>query len=426
MVASQNLLSCPPPPPRTTLTIDAAMANPLPISQDIISGISQLFRRPTAFRSPQQAMAAQLAKDARFDGLVILPTGGGKSLVFQLAAFLDMPGAVTIVVEPYISLQNDLLERTLALGIPSVAWHSDTPPDDATKIVYVVVETAAEDAFHQFARGLGHRLRRICLDEVHTYVTNAKFRPKHAALTKLRSLGVPLYGLSASLPPSMEPQVLATLGVTFSQVKVIRTATVRPALAYRHKFLEKFDSESPAEIHRLIDTHAKEPGALTLIFVISIRDSEALAAQLGTPFYNATLDITQQQRRYSAWAQGISPVIVTTTSLSTGIDQAGVRLVIHYKVPFSMIAFHQATGCAGRDGQKAYSYILAPEYSKYDANRTILYDALRSPTCFRQSLHDHVDGHGFPCLTDPANELCDQCQRRMCLYSPFLCFYLPT
>lgn len=166
LVIQNGRLAHPLPNPQTGARVEYSSSEihvdptSIDIPESTFQALSQLLGKSSSFTCPEQAAIVQLMREGQYDVLGILPTGAGKSLAYILTAgLLDSPGGLTVVVVPYISLSNDLFERTKRLHIPCCVWSSSDHVDTRTRIIYVVLESACEDSFHTYLR---QRQERLC------------------------------------------------------------------------------------------------------------------------------------------------------------------------------------------------------------------------------------------------------------------------
>ena len=165
--------------------------------------------------------------------VVVMPTGGGKSILFMLPAWVG--GGLTVVVVPLIALRQDMVVRCEQLGISCVAYNSQRPPDEAS-IVLVTPETTRSASFQTFLnrQRLLQRLERIVIDECHVVLNNQDdFRPQLQEMGQLRAAKTQMVMLTATLPPAAEKILFYRMGWPQDQVAIYRARTHRPNVAYR-------------------------------------------------------------------------------------------------------------------------------------------------------------------------------------------------
>ena len=197
---------------------------------DIRKAMQQVLGRPeVAFKSPQQERAMHAILRGQTPLVVVLPTGGGKSLLFTVPACMPNPG-VTIVVVPFRALIGDMLERIRGAGVECMEWkYEDRSP---ASIVVVSADIAGGSSFLTYAltmQGSG-LLRRVVVDECHLVITSSDWRPKLAKIKNLRILRCPIVLLTATLPPVLEDVLAEDMNISLATY--IRASTVRPNTRY--------------------------------------------------------------------------------------------------------------------------------------------------------------------------------------------------
>jgi ATP-dependent DNA helicase RecQ len=297
------------------------------------------------------------------DTLVLLPTGGGKSLCFQVPA-LAMNG-VCIVVTPLIALMKDQVEQLKRRGIKAAAihtgmnWHEiditlDNCIHGGTKFLYLSPERLKTEIF--LAR---LKLMNVCLlavDEAHCISQwGYDFRPAYLKIAELRPLipKVPLIALTASATETVKVDIAQRLEL--KSAVVFQATFARPNLSYSAFFEENKES-------RLLKILQNVPGT-AIVYVRSRKRTQELANWLmrhhiKADCYHAGLTTKARSQKQEAWLKNQIRVIVATNAFGMGIDKADVRAVVHLDLPDSLEAYYQEAGRAGRDSQKAYSVAL--------------------------------------------------------------------
>ncbi|MBC8154570.1 MAG: RecQ family ATP-dependent DNA helicase [Bacteroidetes bacterium] len=331
-----------------------------------IRQILQQFWGYNAFR-PLQEDVVNTVLSGR-DCLVLMPTGGGKSICFQVPA-LAMPG-VCIVVTPLIALMRDQVEQLRKRGIPAAAIHSgmhhreiDTTLDNCiygnTKFLYVSPERLRTEIMIERTKQM-----RICLltvDEAHCISAwGYDFRPPYLQIAEFRELipDVPVIALTASATPEVQADIQEKLAMR--KPEIFRQTFARANLSYSAILEENKQT-------RLLKVLSNVPGT-AIVYVRSRKQTEQLAEWLvrnGIPadFYHAGLESKKRAAKQDAWLNDTCRVMVATNAFGMGIDKPGVRSVIHLEVPDTLESYYQEAGRAGRDGQKAYAVML---YNKAD------------------------------------------------------------
>lgn len=312
---------------------------------------------------PLQGDAIACALDSR-DSVVVLPTGGGKSLCFQVPAL--MRDGVAIVVSPLISLMKDQVDALKANGVRAESIHSGMTLTEkqavdrelrsgAVKLLYVSPERLVQPAFIEYVRGLG--VSFVAIDEAHCISHwGHDFRPEYRQLRLLRDAfpDVALHAFTATATPQVCDDIVTEL--MLRDPKVIVGSFDRPNLVYRVVQREALLEQARA----VIDNHADEPG---LIYCISRKSVDELCAQLrGLGYkalpYHAGMSDADRKRNQEAFSRDEVNIVVATVAFGMGIDKSNVRYVIHAGLPKSLEHYQQETGRAGRDGLESECVLL--------------------------------------------------------------------
>ena len=315
-----------------------------------------------AFRPLQQEVIEHCL--AGRDALVLMPTGGGKSLCYQIPA-LALPG-VTIVISPLIALMKDQVDSLRANGIAAAFLNSTLSTSEVydierrteaghIKLLYLAPERLAIPATVAFLKKL--TLSLIAIDEAHCISEwGHDFRPEYRNLRVLheRFPGVPLMALTATANPRVKEDILAQLRL--EQGKIFQSSFLRPNLTYR--VLPKKNSFA-----RILSEVRARPNQAIIIYCFSRKGAEKVAADLQAngiqaAAYHAGLTVQDRTRIQEAFIRDQVPVIVATIAFGMGIDKPDVRLVIHADLPKSVEGYYQETGRAGRDGLESECLLL--------------------------------------------------------------------
>ena len=369
-----------------------------------------LGRSDVSFKSDEQEQAMFAMVNGQTPLVVVLPTGGGKSLLFMVPACLDNAG-VTVVVVPFRALIEDLATRIRARGIDCVEWvNSETNP---ASVMLVSADIAGEAGFLKYAGSLNDKkqLRRVVIDECHLIITASHWRPKLAKLRNLRVLTCPIVLLTATLPPVLEGVLgrsMLTQAATY-----IRASTVRPNLRYyvsrcaRGKAMESALAMCRRRQEQLRD------GKKGVVYCHSRTACETLAEALGCQRYHAgELDRAEILARWLAEGG----FIVATSALGTGVDFPGIVFVLHVGMPWSMIDYCQESGRAGRSGEMADSVIVVEpgevERRVREGGASVDVCAMgmfiESEGCRRGKMSEYMDGRRVEC-GDIDSAGCNRC-----------------
>lgn len=317
---------------------------------------------------PLQGDAIASAMEQR-DSVIVLPTGGGKSLCFQLPALLQ-PG-MAVVVSPLISLMKDQVDALKANGVRAEAIHSGLTYSEKqavdralrsgeVKLLYVSPERLVQPAFIEYVRGLG--VSFVAIDEAHCISHwGHDFRPEYRQLGVLRDAfpDVALHAFTATATPQVRDDIMKELALR--DPKVIVGSFDRSNLVYR--VVQR--GTLIDQVTEIVNNHAGESG---LVYCISRKNVEDLCAKLQAKGYRALpyhagMSDEDRKRNQEAFSRDEVNIIVATVAFGMGIDKSNVRYVIHAGLPKSVEHYQQETGRAGRDGLESECWLI---YSNAD------------------------------------------------------------
>ncbi|MEP6646787.1 MAG: ATP-dependent DNA helicase RecQ [Saprospiraceae bacterium] len=315
----------------------------------------------SAFRPLQKQIIDEVL--LRKDVLALLPTGGGKSLCYQVPS-LCFEG-VTIVISPLIALMKDQVARLKQLNIPCDAIYSglghkqiDRILDNArfgtTKLLYVSPERLKTEIFQ--ARVVNMNVNFIAVDEAHCISQwGHDFRPAYLDIISLRDLlpNVPVIALTATATPEVSREIIERLAL--KDVAVFRDSFARPNLRYH---VIPREDQLPY-IERML---VKSSGS-SIIYVRHRRLCRDLSDWLKTKgisagAYHGGMEMKERDFIQEAWIKNDTRVIVATNAFGMGVDKSDVRLVVHFDLPPGIEEYYQEAGRAGRDGQESYCIVV--------------------------------------------------------------------
>jgi len=301
---------------------------------------------------------------AKKDVLALLPTGGGKSICFQVPALLK--DGMCLVISPLIALMQDQVSNLQEKGIDAAVIHSGMPymavketlqaaTSGAYKFLYLSPERIESNLFKEYLPALDISL--IAVDEAHCIAQwGYDFRPPYLRIAALRNElpGVPVIALTASATKDVETAIIEKLA--FKNPLIFRQPYKRPALSYSY-----FEVESKINKTLEIINNVKGSGIVYCNTRKQTKDiAELLQLQkISADFYNAGLSAEDRQEKQKKWMTGDTRIMVCTSAFGMGIDKDDVRTVIHYEMPDCLENYYQEAGRAGRDGKKAYAVLLA-------------------------------------------------------------------
>jgi ATP-dependent DNA helicase RecQ len=353
---------------------------------------------------PLQEPAIRASLEGR-DSLVVMPTGGGKSLCYQVPAQLAQ--RTDIVVSPLISLMKDQVDGLRQCGYPAGALYSGISPDAIRdteaqiaaghyRLVFVAPERLLTPRFLQLIDRV--RVRTFAIDEAHCISQwGHDFRPEYRQLAqlKIRFPEASLHAYTATATERVRTDIAEQLRL---QKPAVLVGTFdRPNLVYR--IIPRVDAQ--AQVLEVLQRH---PGDAAIVYCISRNDTEAMAAALRrnglrAGFYHAGMEADERRRTQDAFASEQIDVVAATVAFGMGIDRSDVRCVIHAAMPKSIEHFQQETGRAGRDGLEAECVLL------YSAADVIRWESLIERSA--------ATAEASPSVIGAARELLEQ-MRRFC------------
>ena len=326
------------------------------------------------FRGIQEEIIRSIGEGK--DTLGLMPTGGGKSIAFQVPA-LARPG-LCLVVTPLIALMKDQVQNLRGRGIKAAAVYSGMSREEIVialencifggyKFLYISPERLSTEIFKTKLRRMD--VSMITVDEAHCISQwGYDFRPAYLNIAEIRKLlpETPVLALTATATPEVVKDIQARL--QFRQENVFRMSFERKNLAYVVRHTEDKDAEM---LHIL-----KCMEGSSIVYTRNRKKTKEISDLLNrngiaATFYHAGLSDAAKDERQKAWVEGKFRVMAATNAFGMGIDKPNVRTVIHADVPDSPEAYFQEAGRAGRDGQKAYAVLLFCERDKVTLKRRV-------------------------------------------------------
>lgn len=407
-------------------------------SDALLRAARQLFQDDgMMWKSMEQEQALTAIMSWAEQIVVILPTGAGKSLLFMLPCTLPEAG-ITVLVVPLIALRLDLIRRLQGLGIDYLVWLPGERREAA--LVLVTIEAACSSDFLAYAQGLvaQQKLDRVVFEECHLTITAARYRPAMEKVSITRTLRTQFVYLTATLPPTMQSEfeqqnfLMRPMTIRASSNRSNVFYLVRQANPQHGSLLEQSAAEvrDAWEVPGLFD-HAVDK---VLIYVRTREEAAKLSDLLGCDMCTSESGaLEEKEQTLRRWTGSPScPFLVATTALAEGFDYPHVRLVLNVDEPDSLVIFAQQSGRAGRDGRKAYSFVLLPAAWKPSSQcegdlgagvtnirddlslakqreKRAVHTYLRGEQCFRTSLSECLDApqHRRWCM--PQDVPCDVC-----------------
>ncbi|KAL4426260.1 hypothetical protein ABPG77_009875 [Micractinium sp. CCAP 211/92] len=419
------------PPPAAAPTLLAALR-----------GVMRAHWGQAEFR-PQQAEAVASTLAGR-DVLVILPTGGGKSLAFQLAPLYR--NQITVVVTPLLALAKDQVNGCLERGIEAASWSSDTPekvkamlsrelladPEDTTlRLLYTTPESLQMERLRELLK-TAHEYGKLCslaIDEAHCVSEwGHDFRPSYLTLGELRAdfPGLPIIAATATATASVKQCICSLLRLR--DPVVLHGSFNRPNIEYSVRFKELVgDGSREAVLQDLLAFLAQRRGQCGIVYARLRATCDWLAREIGNAeaaaaaAYHAGKDSEQRSRVQQGWSEGAYDCVVATVAFGMGIDKSSVRYVVHFDPPASLEGFYQESGRGGRDGEPCLSLLYASNKELQDACKMergprqgavgAVAAYIQEPRCRRRALLSHFgEKRAGGCQPGDGEQACDWCR----------------
>jgi ATP-dependent DNA helicase RecQ len=338
-------------------------------------GILQKYWKHDKFRSPQDEIINSILDGKDTFGL--MPTGGGKSICFQVPAL--MKDGICLVISPLVALMKDQVQRLQSLNIKAIALTGGIQSDELItlldncefgnyKFLYLSPERLQSDWILERIKNLPINL--IAIDEVHCVSQwGHDFRPAYLKINKLKTHfpKVPFLALTASATKTVLDDVIHQLGLE------------KPALfskSFARKNIAYMVFEVEDKLHRIEQILKKNPQP-SILYVRNRKSCSDTASQLGglgfkTTYYHGGLSVKEKEKNMSLWMNEEAQVIVATNAFGMGIDKSNVKTVIHIHLPESMESYYQEAGRAGRNEEKAFAVLLTSPSDKIKAQNQFI------------------------------------------------------
>ena len=341
--------------------------------------ILQQYWQHKEFRGNQAAIIDAVLN--KKDVLALLPTGGGKSICFQVPAML-MDG-VCLVISPLIALMKDQVEHLIHKGISAVSLHGGLLKEEVEDVLEAVVEGQYKFLYVSPERLISSLFKAylaqmtVCLiavDEAHCVSQwGYDFRKPYLLIADIRYelKKVPMIALTASATPVVQEDIIDKLKLW--NVAIFRQSFQRDNLSYSAFMVE-------SKINKAIDILHKVAGS-SIIYCNSRNNTKEVAhllklQNISADYYHAGLSQEERTLRQENWIENMTRVMVCTNAFGMGIDKPDVRTVIHLAVPDCLESYYQEAGRAGRDGNKSYAVLI---YDTYDVKRMSILADWRFP-----------------------------------------------
>ena len=334
-----------------------------------LTAILQKKFRHAAFRGPQEEIIQHVLNKKH--ALVIMPTGMGKSLCYQIPALAQK--GLTVVISPLVALMKDQVDDLTARGIKAAYINSSLNRRErearyaalqagAYKLLYVTPERFRKSEF--VALIARRRVDLLAVDEAHCISEwGHDFRPDYTRLREFRAgLGNPTtMALTATATPEVQKDIISQLGLASADVRIFHEGIARPNLFLK---VEEVWGEQK-KLEAILELHRRQPGNGIVYFALikSLASMSELLQRAGVPHlcYHGDLNAGARKRVQERFMNGENQLVLATNAFGMGIDKANIRFVLHAEAPGTLEAYYQEIGRAGRDELSATCILLYDE-----------------------------------------------------------------
>jgi RecQ family ATP-dependent DNA helicase len=354
--------------------------DPKEIENKIKSTLSNVFKLDS-FRPNQYEISRALLIEKR-DVFVLMPTGAGKSLCYQLPGVVNH--GVTLVISPLIALMHDQVSALQQIGVKASFWNSTQSMkairlikedlesgNPRTKILYTTPESIVSDKLQTILTLLAARnqLSLIAVDEAHCISSwGHDFRPKYRSLSELKKKFplIPMIALTATATSVVKSDIIKTLRLVNPRIFI--SSFNRPEITYEVRYKMLLDNPV-GDLKNFLRQYPNDSG---IIYCRTKRQVDELCVKLSASgemvakAYHAGLKLSERKIVQNEWASGKLKIVIATIAFGMGIDKKDVRYVVHWSLPKSIESFYQESGRAGRDKNRAHSLIYYCSKDKRD------------------------------------------------------------
>lgn len=340
-----------------------------------------------SFRPNQEDIMSAIV--AGEDVLAVLPTGGGKSLCFQIPALVQ--DGTCLVISPLIALMRDQVDQLRKRGIAAAGLFSGLHPSESEtiienfvngvyKLLYISPERLQSANFQAYLRNA--KVSFLAVDEAHCISQwGYDFRPSYLKINTIREIfpKLPIIALTASATPVVQKDIQEKLELR--NRNIFQASFLRPNLSF-----SVFETENKGQ--KVLDILRAVNGS-SILYVQSRKNASAWSSWLiqngfVADYYHAGLSAKDRERKQKNWIQSKTPILVATNAFGMGIDKGDVRTVVHMDIPNQPEAYYQEAGRAGRDGTKSYAVALFTRQEIKDARKRIEFH-FPTPQSIRQT-----------------------------------------